>query len=167
MCSLGYSQNRKRPHRLPPHQTTEPAARRARTVDAETARAGHEQQQEAAGDADVLPEMDHHVALQGGVGDIPEIVAQHRCRHRVHGHDQRERAHLEADDQQQAAERLDRGCNRRGNLHERHALRMQVADKARIAQQFHHTAPQKQHGKGDTCDEDNAGIDGTRHEGLL
>ena len=47
---------------------TQPATRRARTVDTDTARARHEQQQETAGNADVLPEMNDHVVLKRGIG---------------------------------------------------------------------------------------------------
>src|SRR5690349_6553150 len=68
----------------------QPPARRTRAVDAEASCARHEQQQESARNADVLPEMNDHVALQGGVGDIPEVVSENGCRDRVGGHEQAE-----------------------------------------------------------------------------
>src|SRR5579864_2206980 len=145
-------------------QTTQSAARRTRAVDADAARARHAKQQETAGNADVLPEVNEHVMLDGRIGDVPEIVTQHGGCDRVHGHDEPERPDLEAEYEEHPPERFDSDGNGRRDLHEWHALRVQISDEAGVAKQLHHATPQKQHREGNTCDEDYAGIDGTRHE---
>ncbi|KGD58094.1 hypothetical protein DP49_5029 [Burkholderia pseudomallei] len=90
-------------------------------------------------------------------------MSDQRGRERVEREHERERLHLVADDEQHAADRLERDDHGRRDLRERHAEPLQIPDELAIAHQLHRAAPEEQHGEQEPCEENDAGIDGTRH----